>query len=974
MLSLAYGFLVGVILGVYVAIPATYLTFYWVFLFFTVLVGSALIWFQSETFSNSDIVILSLIFLVAFGAGWGRYSMIQVGSAQNHIQNFVGDSFEDRKVVEATVVASPQVYRDKVRLRVTPHRVWTSEQMNQAVEIDGGDLWVQVRPYQDLSVSFEQLSRNSIYGDRIRITGSIMEPTDRSNPHGFDFRRFLHNQGIFGAVWFAQNLEKVESGVGNPVVSWSLNLQEELLQIIKMTMPYPQSAFLGGVTLGLRNGLEYTLTPFEEMGRKITYEFRSAGTIHVLAVSGLHVTVIAGALWALFAGIRIPPKIYAPMIVASLLIFTIITGARPATMRAAIMMGLIILIYAYMGGGLKNSVLVGLALAAVLILLYNPKLVFEPSFTLSFLAVLSLALITGPIDRILQKMRGLTFIFFWLCWGVTTAFCIYSWNLFWTWYVLIPYSILWFVLFRYSVGVDRKYTIAGGLGFLDIPPGVRNFIAAQFAIQLGMMYPLSSYYFGEFPFAGMYANLVAIPLVGVVVPLGLFAGLIGLLPVVGPWIALILNAGNYLPVQLFLWISHVFSEAFPYPAVRQLTQMELLLWYLGVAMVVWWSQFYHWFKEAWFWLVDNVFRRSIMTPRNAAYGLVGILVSIVFLSSFFTSSAPDRLTVTVLDVGYGSAIAVQTPQGGNILVNGGTRQWDWHNRDHLADRWDQGRKTVAPFFTKQQIKTLDMVAAQSVEPQRTGGLGYVARQFSIGKVLGPIPRDQFTPLNIENFVQALHDEYYRGQMDRSWFQNDYYGNWKRFWQPLKARSVTYRAPTRGEIVYQENYGSKQFRIYVLNPPEHRSFSRFNAQNQSLVLRLEYGDVSFLLPGDVRNHAQDELASLESRFINHDVMLVPSHGMENSSYNPNFLQAVKPEFIVFSTGDVEIKGPLGKEMEKRRDDNWKKYRSQYQSRQLYRTDRHQAVIFKTDGQSIESRTFAERTASQDESGQNVERWF
>lgn len=967
MMSLAYGFIIGVILGVYSAIPGSYLTIYWIILGALGVGGGGVLFLQTDQISNPDLLILGLIFLLSIGGGWGRYSLTRVGNSDNHIQNYVTDSFEETRVVEATVVASPMVFEDKVRLRVTPHKLWMSPEMNESIEIDGGDLWVQARPYQDLAISFDELSRNALYGDRILIEGSIMEPTSRSNPHGFDFRRFLHNQGIYGAIWFAQRMERVEEGTGNPVVAWSLNLQEEMLSTIKMTMPYPQSAFLGGVTLGLRNGLEYTLSPFEKRGRKITYEFRSAGTIHVLAVSGLHVTVIAGALWALFAGIRIPPKIYAPMIVACLIIFTIITGARPATMRAAIMAGMIILVYAYMGSSLKNSVLVGLALAAVLILIYNPRLVFEPSFTLSFLAVLSLALVTGPIDRILQKIRGLTFIFFWLCWGITTVFCIYYWNLFWTWYIYIPYTVIWFILFRYSKNVDRQFTVAGGFGFLDIPGGIRNFIAAQFAIQLGMMFPLSSYYFGEFPFAGMYANLLAIPLVGVVVPLGLIAGLIGMIPVIGPWLALLINAGNYLPVQLFLWISHVSSKIFPYPAVRQLSQGQLLLWYIGVAIFVWWSVFYDYFKEVWFWLVDNVFRRSILKPHNAAYGFVGVIVSVIFMGSFFTSTAPDRLTVTVLDVGYGSAIAIQTPEGGNLLLNGGSRKWDWHNRENLADRWNQGRKTVVPFFTKQRIKHLDLVTAQSVEPQRTGGLGYIARQFSISKVIGPIPKDKFTPLNIENFVNALGDEYYRGQIDRSWFQNDYYGGWKRFWQPIKNKGIPYSAPTREDVVYEETIGSKQLRLYALNPPKHRSFSNYNAQNQSLALRLEYGDISFLFPADIRNGAQKEIATLKPRFIEHDVMLVPSHGMANSSYNPKLLKAVQPEYIVFSTGRVEIKGPQGSEMEQRLEQNWEKYSSPFESRQLLRTDRHKAVIFKTDGETLDLRTFGEREAVQQELG-------
>jgi ComEC/Rec2-related protein len=1006
---IAYGFIGGVVLGVFYPISPDTLTWFWVISGGIGLGGLGFAIFQYEQLGYADLLIYFLVFAVAFAGGWGRYSLTMSGFYEDHIREFLVGNFDKERVVEAEVVASPNVYRDKVRIRITPTKIWMSPKKKQSVKVSGGDLYIQVRKryyddyYQndlglDYGPSYDQLSKNSIYGDKIEVTGAILEPTGQTNPFGFNYKQFLFNQGIYGAVWFPKKIEILERGIGNPIVNESLALQEEMLRTIKMTMPFPQSAFLGGVTLGLRNGLEYTVTPFEDPGRKITYEFRSAGTIHVLAVSGLHVTVIAGTLWALFAGLRIPSKLYAPIIIVCLLVFTIITGARPATMRAAIMAGLIVAVFAYSGESLKNSVLVGLALAAVFILLYNPRLVFEASFTLSFTAVLCLALITGPVDRVLQKLRGMSFIVFWIWAGLTTYLCIYHWNTILTWYIVIPYATFWAIAFWYSSKIDQRKVIAGGIGFLDIPSGVRNFIAAQFAIQLGMMYPLSAYYFGEFPYAGMYANLLAIPLVGIVVPLGLFAGLVGLIPTVGPYIALVLNAGNYLAVQLFLWISHVASEIFPYPAVRKLNVFHLFLIYVALAIFVWWRPFYDKFKSVWFWACDNLFQKTILRPRKAVATVLGGTALLLFLASFTVDKSPDQLRVTVLDVGYGSAIAVQTPKGRNVLINGAARVWDWHHPQGLADRRDNGRQTVSPFFLNQRIKHLDSVIAQSPEPQRIGGLAYILRQFVVDRFFGSLDGRTLTPFSRENYLAALNDPYYSSQSTAQWFKKDYYGNWERLWSVVQNKGIPYNPlgenpgapPRRGRVIFQEQYGSgdraKELSLSVISPPRDHQFREYRSNNRSLVLRLEYGEISFLFPGDIRTEGQMVMLprslrdqslgppGLEDRFLKHDVMLAPSNGMQKSSYNRSFIEGVEPEYVVMSTGEPTIKGGLASDLTSNRSANVKKYKQDPTVDTLLRTDQDNAIMFSTDGDTLAYRTWGESDQETGGEGSFMEQRF
>ncbi|MFP4686784.1 MAG: ComEC/Rec2 family competence protein [bacterium] len=968
-----FAFIGGVVLGVFYPLGPDYISSLWITTAIIAVVGIAGLYVQQSKQQFSKVFLYGFLIILAFFIGWGRYSLARGELYENHItsEGYLSDGFDDLRVFEGEVVEAPQVFEDKTRLRIRPERIWLSEDMSEPIEDVRGDILFQVSPHHTeewAGISYNDLASNEIYGDRLRITGSLMEPMDVNNPGGFSYRQFLNNQGIYATTWYAQDLERLEEGERNRFVSWSLNLQTEMLKVIKMTMPYPHSAFLGGATLGLRYGLQYAVTPFEGSDDLINDQFRHAGTMHVLAVSGLHVGIIAVAFWALFAGLRIPAKIYAPMVILCLIIFTIITGARPATLRAAIMTSLMILAFAFLEQSLKNSVLLGITVAALLILLFQPTLVFEASFTLSFTAVLCLALMTGPADRILQKISGLSFILFWVCLVITVVLLIFYWNTMFTWYVYIPYGLFWFFVFRYAREVDSRQLIAGGVGFLDLPPALRNFLSAQIAIQFGMMIPLSAFYFLEYPFAGAFANFFAIPLVGVVVPLGLFAGLIGLVPAIGPWVALILNAGNYIVVHIFLWISHASALIFPYPSVRKFTIWHLLAFYGVIAVFIWWDSVYELLKKGYFWLIEKVLQRPILPPKQAVIVFLLLLGLIMYGAFFFHDPSPDQLTVTVMNVGYGEVVAIQTPNGSNILLNGGTFKWDHHSRDGLADRWDQGRKTVAPFFLEQGIKTLDLLVAQSPEPHRIGGLPFITDQFVVRQAVGPLRQDEFLTsdgqLTKRRYVSALHDNYLASNSSAEWFEKDYYWNWQRWWEAISYRNVPYRAARREDMLFNETIDGLKMKLIAMHPPQRTSYDMYSASNRSVVLRLEYGDVSVLFPGDIRSEAQEELATLPRSFIENDVMLVPASVTEDDSFNQSFLETVNPDYVIMSTGRVEtVGGFAGGAMEERADENFEKYGSVFPSGRLFRTDEDLAIIIKTDGQDLDVRTFAEITGEQ-----------
>jgi len=516
-----------------------------------------------------------------------------------------------------------------------------------------------------------------------------------------------------------------------------------MLRIIKQTIPFPESAFVGGVTLGLRYGL--TGIHFGHAKATISNEFKHSGVNHVLAVSGLHVTIIAAMLWAIFSIFRVPIKVQAPVIILALVIFTIITGSRPATLRAAIMNSLVILTLAYLGQGLRSSLIFGISVAALLILLFNPLLIYQASFTMSFGALLSLGLLTGPVDTLLQKyLVGESFIAS-LIYLVAIVFVMY---IFKESFTIIHFYLAGLVgLIVIAVTYKFRSGKLDSFSFIKIPRGIGGFIATQFAIGLGMMLPSSYNYFGQYPIAGSFANFIAIPLIGVVVPLGMIAGIIAMLiPVYGIWIALVISAGNWLFSILFLWIAHISTIVFPYPVTTKWPISKLLLFYAALLVFIWWRPLSRKIQQIYYSLTDvyDIEKNKWLIIVVALAVLIGAGGLILY-----NTKPKKNLKVVVLDVGYAGGKYIKFPSGKTVLIDSAFND--------KRKGFNAGKRTVGATLLKDHIQSLEAVVLTNPERQNISGLIFVLEHFDVKEVFDSVYTPELNSV-AEKYV-AMKKEY-----------------------------------------------------------------------------------------------------------------------------------------------------------------------------------------------------------------------
>lgn len=229
-------------------------------------------------------------------------------------------------------------------------------------------------------------------GQEVTISGIIAPPPTPLAEGLFDYRAWLRRQGIYFQLqvsapedWTLISSNNVPPA-GDRFVAWAratlchdLPVKDEALRL------------LWAMTLGWKTAL--TAEVYEP--------FAKSGTMHVFAISGLHIAMIAGILVSVLRVFQLPRSWCGLVVIPLLWFYTGATGWQPSAIRSSVMMSVII------GGwslARPSDLLNSLAAAAFIILLWDPQQLFQAGFQLSFCVVLSIALVLPPLERIRDRL------------------------------------------------------------------------------------------------------------------------------------------------------------------------------------------------------------------------------------------------------------------------------------------------------------------------------------------------------------------------------------------------------------------------------------------------------------------------------------------------------------------------------------------------------------------------------------------
>ena len=219
------------------------------------------------------------------------------------------------------------------------------------------------------------------YGDRLVIWGTPADPPDEAD---FSYKDYLARRGIHTYLAYP-SARLTGSGAGSPWMASIFQLRERAYTTINRIYPQPEAALLSGVLLGLDHDLP----------ESIEKAFQDTGTAHIVAISGFNMSVLAALLITLLG--RFLPRGWTALTAAvTITFYTLLVGANPAVVRAAIMSSLA-LFGRLIGRG--SSGVTPLALSAAAMCVINPLLPWDAGFQLSFTATLGLILYGEPLQR-----------------------------------------------------------------------------------------------------------------------------------------------------------------------------------------------------------------------------------------------------------------------------------------------------------------------------------------------------------------------------------------------------------------------------------------------------------------------------------------------------------------------------------------------------------------------------------------------
>ncbi len=222
------------------------------------------------------------------------------------------------------------------------------------------------------------------YGDKVKVKGILEVPENFTTNTGkeFNYKRYLKNKDIYYLIKSA-DIEIVFSGNGSKIKNLLYKLRNAFIQNINKVIPMPESDLANGLILGVRGG-------FDEDTQQ---NFIDTGTIHIIALSGYNVSIVANNVMKVF-GLIFSTTISIILGAIVILMFIIMTGASATAIRAGIMASIMLL-----GRMTDRKYVAGRALvvAGLLMIAYDGRVLSDMSFQLSFVATGGVLFVTPKV-------------------------------------------------------------------------------------------------------------------------------------------------------------------------------------------------------------------------------------------------------------------------------------------------------------------------------------------------------------------------------------------------------------------------------------------------------------------------------------------------------------------------------------------------------------------------------------------------
>lgn len=705
---------------------------------------------------------------------------------------------------------------------------WTDESIDVAVEsvttdagtfpVSGGmrlTLYLPRSAYEaedsedDGDAVREPLLPHYLYGQRVELTAKLHPPVNYKNPGAFDYVSYLKTQGIQALGSSKADSVSVLPGFsGSKIERWRTVARRSVLSRIHAIWPEQQALLLDAMLVGERAYLS----------RDTRDEFQRSGTYHVLVVSGMNVAILAvGVLWFL-RRLRAGSELATVITLLLTCGYAMLTDLGAPILRSVLMIAIYqVTRLLYRDGSPLNAV----GAAALALLAFDPKSLFDPSFQLTFISVVVIAGVAVPIlERTVQPYREALPHLFIIGYDQAVAPKLAQWRI-----------DLRMIIVRLSKLVGSFVARHSVTGILRIGIAAFELATVSALMQVALALPMA-WYFHRLPPRALLANLAVVPLTSVLMPSAVVAVVVSYVSTSAAKVVGVIAATALDGIT-----GTVHSLGGVHPADVRIATPTVLVGLIAAGCIC----------------------AALLLVRRRWYIAIAGVLLLIGSSAYVRyahaqNPATGRLEVTAIDVGQGESLLLVTPRGKTLLLDSGGML------GFSRSEFDVGEEVTSAYLWSRGINHLDAIAFSHPHSDHIGGMRAIVRNF---------------------------------HPDEIWYAR---ANDTALRQQLLATCETYGVREKLRHLGERfDFGGVEFE--VLSPADDVELKKRQEDDQSMVLRVSFGQSSALLPGDVHKKAEQSLLGSD---LKSNLLKIPHHG-SNTSTTPEFLEKVHPDFAVISAG-------------------------------------------------------------------------
>lgn len=698
-------------------------------------------------------------------------------------------------------------------------------------------------------VAYMSTSEKPILGQDVVLSGVAALPEHATNPGGFDAADYYKAKKIF---MFLKDTSYVETGVKKSELLNTLQgIKERVASVYDQTFEPKAASVLSAMVLGDKRGLD----------RDTRNMYQLNGIAHILAISGLHIAILGMTLFEWFRKRTGSYRISGCVAMIVVVFYGIMTGLSGSTSRAVIMMGLVMIGKAK---GRSADLLTSAGIASIGMAVWNPYVIRDAGFQLSFAAVAGLAVIHPVYVQTFGKKGKLRQAF-----GVSLSSSLATLPICVFYYYQFPlYGILLNLLVVPLVScLLMSALVTAGCGIISIKAAELAGIPAHFIL---ILYERLCGLSEKIPFSSINVGHISVRMVLV----------------------------YYLGLGVVLFILRC------YAGEKNSSQSTDENNSAG--------------EE-----VNKSMRKSLgrdltkpVRKKSGRCGryLYGIIL-VILLTALYEYANLDRSFVTVfLDVGQGDGILIRTEQGTSILIDGGS-----------TSNQRVGEYVLLPAIRYYGMSELDYVFVTHGDADHISGIEYLLNAEHIGVRIRNLVLAKYGDrqglANIETLAKEknINVVYMEAGDKIQEKQNpDMAGLTLECLYPsgstLEAKQVVEREADSiaeaKQVAEREASGitdDKKIAIGLDNaiianvPGEEATGSGLNANDLSMVLLAKYDGRKILFTGDAGSMVEKRLILEKSILLSEtDALKVGHHGSHSAS-SKGFLQMTKPQYAIISCG-------------------------------------------------------------------------